>query len=647
MKSSYKMEESMNTRILGRLTPLLLAMALAQLAQAQPTTFNYQGQLLDRTNGTPLTGSFDMLFYLRDGATGEGSIGPTNVFDGATPITVDKGVFQATLDFGAAPFSGARRWLQIEVRTHGVGAYERMADRAEITSVPYAITAANVTGGGLSAGTYNNALTFNNPANSFTGNGGGLTGLNASNVSSGALADARLSPNVALLNRTLQTFMGDNSFANVTVNPPSALSFGAATRQMINLWGTQYGLGVQTSTHYFRADTGASFAWYEGGVHSDSSQDPGPGGTTLMTLGPSGGLHLAPSASSFKGLAIDDMWLLSRSPSDTANSYFLRARHAVELRDGQILMNPDFLVRSDGNIGIGTAEPLANLHVVSRRSSAIDNTATFMNPALGPDASHVHFGANGDWYIRSATNNGKVVLQDTGGRVGIGTANPAATLNVVSARTTSFENTGTFYNPALGPHASHIHWGLNGDWYIRSASGAGNVVLQDTGGKVGIGTSDPQFPLDVAGLTRTCVLQIKGGCDIAEPFEMSDGEIPKGSLVIIDEENPGKLKLAAEEYDTRAAGIVSGANGVNSGISLHQEGVMDAGQNVALSGRVYALADAAYGAIKPGDLLTSSGTPGHVRRVADHSRAQGAIVGKAMSGLKEGRGMVLVLVTLQ
>jgi len=34
-------------------------------------------------------------------------------------------------------------------------------------------------------------------------------------------------------------------------------------------------------------------------------------------------------------------------------------------------------------------------------------------------------------------------------------------------------------------------------------------------------------------------------------------------------------------------------------------------------------------------------------RVSDHVRAQGAILGKAMTGLKAGPGMVLVLVTLQ
>ena len=58
-------------------------------------------------------------------------------------------------------------------------------------------------------------------------------------------------------------------------------------------------------------------------------------------------------------------------------------------------------------------------------------------------------------------------------------------------------------------------------------------------------------------------------------------------------------------------------------------------------------ADAASGPIKPGDLLTTSAIPGHAMKVQDHSKAQGAILGKAMSKLESGTGLVLVLVTLQ
>jgi hypothetical protein len=59
------------------------------------------------------------------------------------------------------------------------------------------------------------------------------------------------------------------------------------------------------------------------------------------------------------------------------------------------------------------------------------------------------------------------------------------------------------------------------------------------------------------------------------------------------------------------------------------------------------LADASNGPIQPGDLLTTSEVEGHAMKVTDYTKAQGAILGKAMSTLAKGRGLVLILVTLQ
>jgi len=70
-------------------------------------------------------------------------------------------------------------------------------------------------------------------------------------------------------------------------------------------------------------------------------------------------------------------------------------------------------------------------------------------------------------------------------------------------------------------------------------------------------------------------------------------------------------------------------------------------KNIALSGRVYALATAANGPIKPGDLLTTSEVSGHAMKATDRERWDGAIIGKAMSTLESGEGLVLVLVNLQ
>jgi hypothetical protein len=136
---------------------------------------------------------------------------------------------------------------------------------------------------------------------------------------------------------------------------------------------------------------------------------------------------------------------------------------------------------------------------------------------------------------------------------------------------------------------------------------------------------------------------------LAEPFEVADAEILKpGMVVAIDPHRTGGLRVADRAYDRTVAGIISGANGIQPGLTMKQEGtVADGALPVALSGRVYAWADASAGAIQPGDLLTTSDTPGHAMKVTDYAKAQGAIIGKAMSSLDEGIGLVLVLVSLQ
>jgi hypothetical protein len=45
--------------------------------------------------------------------------------------------------------------------------------------------------------------------------------------------------------------------------------------------------------------------------------------------------------------------------------------------------------------------------------------------------------------------------------------------------------------------------------------------------------------------------------------------------------------------------------------------------------------------------LTTSNRAGHAMKVTDPGKAHGAILGKAMTFLGEGRGLVLVLVTLE
>jgi hypothetical protein len=148
------------------------------------------------------------------------------------------------------------------------------------------------------------------------------------------------------------------------------------------------------------------------------------------------------------------------------------------------------------------------------------------------------------------------------------------------------------------------------------------------------------------------VLEIRGGADFAENFDIqalnNELEPQPGQLVSIDPAHPGQLMIATQAYDRKVAGIISGAGGIKPGMVMGQEESIANGKYpVAMVGRVYVQADASFGKIEPGDLLTTSSLPGIAMKVGDITLAQGATIGKAMTSLHEGRGLVMVLVNLQ
>ncbi|MBE9508275.1 MAG: hypothetical protein IMY86_09525 [Chloroflexi bacterium] len=213
---------------------------------------------------------------------------------------------------------------------------------------------------------------------------------------------------------------------------------------------------------------------------------------------------------------------------------------------------------------------------------------------------------------------------------------------------------GETWSDAAGVHG--VAFDTFGETYgVRGESPSGNDdgyggYFVGYNGVYGEATNDLGYAAVFSGTARTQVLEITGGSDLSEQFDVTaaEGEVTPGLVVCIDANHPGRLLVCTKAYDRTVAGVVSGAGGIEPGMVMGQRGSpADGAYPVALTGRVYVWADASEGSIRPGDLLTTSDTPGHVIKVSDYAQAQGAIIGKAMSSLDQGQGLILVLVSLQ
>jgi hypothetical protein len=365
-------------------------------------------------------------------------------------------------------------------------------------------------------------------------------------------------------------------------------------------------------------------------------------------------------------------------------------------RDGSKLV-----IEPGGNVGIGTSTPQADLHVYEDGTGGteatlrlggqgqgyyelevLDQTLTLRSDVFG-DVLYSSGGgvttagnltANGHatvWGEVAAsgdvTTDGSIVAE---GKLTVGASYPNSETQLhVRTPTDNFgvlvEAEGTLgseigLHTATSQYASLVKNGYyyGGSWYrFNPSSGA---FLQEV-----IPSGEVRFKTAAAGANpiswETCmklttdgrlecpVITITGGSDIAEPFDVEGTDaVRPGMVVAIDPGSPGKLRLADTPYDRCVAGVVSGAGGVAPGVVMGQAGSLADGEHpVAMTGRVYCWADATSGPIQPGDLLTTSDTAGHAMKVGDYSRANGAVLGKAMTTLEDGRGLVLVLVALQ
>ena len=255
-------------------------------------------------------------------------------------------------------------------------------------------------------------------------------------------------------------------------------------------------------------------------------------------------------------------------------------------------------------------------------------------------------------------------------RVGVGTAAPVSKVHIHSAvadipprlesapgSTGAFAAGWDFYPGGIGkgyvgvPDASAgfgagelLLYGGQGTATSLWAGSSRGLTL-DIKGNVGIGITDPKEKLHVVGnIMATGDISLTNA-DCAEDFDIGDGEpVEPGTVMVLGD--AGVLCPSQRAYDKRVAGVISGAGDYRPGIVLDKQESDSVRQPIALLGKVYCKVDAGHGAIEIGDLLTTSGTPGHAMK-ADAVHAFGAVIGKALRPLAAGQGLIPILIALQ
>lgn len=609
--------------------PLLSASAGADV----PQMISYQGRVL--VSGTNFSGTGQFKFVLVRGAgaaslwSNDGSSAGGSEPTASVSLNVTNGLVMTLLGDATLPnmtaippsvFTNAD--VRLRVWLNGGSGFQLLTPDQRIVSVGYAMAAETVPDGSitiakLAPGVLNST---NLPANSITSTQlADNIALGATNIS-GRLDVYRTSANTPAI-----TLLGSTSQIS---------TYGSDGLEQTRLWGVSYGELLLNNS---LANNATAVRLTAQGATGGQLELRNTNGSTraLLEGENTGGLLTLYQSDGNVGAVLygNDSGAGALSLRNTNGSSRLRAY-------GQY------------NNGGGGMQVLNNLNAVTVAVEGDSSSAGFVSVrnSAGATRASMYGGANDGGqmavYEKDGTLTTLIHNVSSNGVVSVRNAAGAETIylwgrdsaNTGSGQIGIKESDGT---ETVTIQAAEVA-GDGAQIVLRKSDGAATITLDANQGT--------QAKITVAGTVAAGVVEITGGSDLSEKFDIGRGndEVQPGMLVCIDPERPGRLIPSQSAYQRTAAGVVSGAGGVLPGMLMGQSGTLADGKHpVALTGRVYARVDASYGPIQPGDLITTSDTPGHGMKVKDYHRAQGAIVGKAMTELKSGKGLVLVLVTLQ
>ncbi len=598
----------------------LLLFALMSSAWAQiPRTISYQGVLADAAGNPKADGDYAFTFRLYE--TSNGGIA---IWSETKTLTIKRGLFSTALGdqttFGTAVKFDKPYWLSIQV-----GNEAELPDRIALSASAYSLNslkadvAASVAEGQVvkSINALKDDVLLEGAGGATVTAAGGKITISAAGGSGTGIQGVQNTDN------TLDIANPNGPTATVNLKSPLILPGNV-------------GIGTATPNHRLGISGGplwTSYSW-NGSLEFDNA-----------------------AAIGWRANAAGQRFGMGHT-----NTGFYFFRTASDPGTTASPADYDMVINDAGNVGIGTFEPTSKLEIAAQDALKITGyqpLLTFQDANAGNARGRIQSVSGGlnfftESYM-SGVNGFAFLTLNNSGNVGIGSSQPVSKLEIVGQDALAmigYQPVLTFRDISAG-YARGVIQSVSGglNFFTESYMSGANPFAYfrlDNSGNVGIGTATPQTKLDINGTTSTKVLTITGGSDLAEPFETADElTLEPGTVMVIDVEHPGKLVVSASAYDRKVAGVVSGAGGIKAGITLYQEGMMEGNALVAIAGRVYCQAEADTAPIQPGDLLTTSSIPGHAMKATEDSRSHGAIIGKAMSSLKEGRGLVLVLVNLQ